>query len=192
MMAAHNRKANAKAALTAMAVLVMAGCGTTANEARGGIDQGLKRDRYLLLDSRVIETAENAKLTVGSVRKDKNNPLFREDKPWEKRFDNLYPNVLYDPQDKLYKCWYNPFIKDPGVEKVPREKYATIRYPQRDRELALCYAFSKDGIHWTKPLVGKNGKDNIVHQSQSFGCSIDPTVHAPTQITFLSRLSLHS
>ncbi len=50
----------------------------------------VRRDRYLLLDSRIIESTKNAKMTVGTVRNDKNNPLFKEDKQWEPRFDNPY------------------------------------------------------------------------------------------------------
>jgi len=38
-----------------------------------------KRDRYLLLDSRIIEMIDNVHLTVGTVQKDKNNPLFKDD-----------------------------------------------------------------------------------------------------------------
>ncbi|MHC4130893.1 MAG: hypothetical protein ACYSR3_02710 [Planctomycetota bacterium] len=64
-----------------------------------------ERDRYLLLDTRIIESTENAKLTIGKVQKHKDNPLFEEDKPWEKRFDNLYANVIYDEQENIYKCW---------------------------------------------------------------------------------------
>ncbi len=40
----------------------------------------------------------------------------------------------------------------------------------------VAYAESTDGIHWTRPLVGEGGKNNIVHLSQSFSCSIDPTL----------------
>ena len=65
----------------------------------------LPRDRFLLLDSRLIEKTDNAKLTVGTATKHKANPLFGEDKPWEKRFDNLYGNVIYDADAKIYKCW---------------------------------------------------------------------------------------
>jgi hypothetical protein len=43
------------------------------------------RDRYLLLDSRIIEDTENVHITVGTAQKDENNPLFKENKPWEKR-----------------------------------------------------------------------------------------------------------
>ena len=38
------------------------------------------------------------------------NPLFEEDKPWEKRLDNLYGNITYDYAEGMYKCWYSPFI----------------------------------------------------------------------------------
>ena len=31
-------------------------------------------------------------------------------------------------------------------------------------------------MRWTRPLVGKGGESNIVHQSQSFSASIDPTL----------------
>ena len=52
--------------------------------------------RFLLLDSRIIASTENAKLEVGKVEKHTANPLFEEDKLWEMRFDNLYGNVIYD------------------------------------------------------------------------------------------------
>jgi len=44
------------------------------------------------------------------------------------------------------------------------------------RQAGVGYAESVDGIHWTKPLVGIDGKTNIVHYSQGFSCAIDPTL----------------
>ena len=52
------------------------------------------RDRYLLLDDRIVDTTQNAQLKLGAVKKDARNPLFAEDKPWEPRFDNVYANVI--------------------------------------------------------------------------------------------------
>ena len=137
------------------------------------IDEDMNRDKYLLLDSRVIESTENAKLTIGTVQKNKNNPLFKEDKPWEPRFDNLHAYVIYDEEDKLYRCWYNPFLIDKRVTSTPKEKQnpASLSYvdvtPAGHREIGLCYADSKDGIHWEKPELGLvefdgNKKNNIV------------------------------
>lgn len=118
-----------------------------------GVD--LKRSRFLLLDSRIIENTENAKLVVGTVEKHKGNPLFGEDKPWEKRFDNLYGNVIFDKEEMLYKCWYSPFIVDHSSKGMTLEerKERPYRAPA-DREMAICYATSKDGITWVKPELG--------------------------------------
>ena len=114
-----------------------------------------KRDRYLLLDSRIIDNIENAGLTIGKVQKYQGNPLFAEDKPWEKRFDNLYANVIYDKEDKLYKCWYSPFIVDNSAKGMTLEERKQERYrPPRNRDMAICYATSKDGIAWVKPELG--------------------------------------
>ena len=112
-------------------------------------------DRYLLLDSRIIDKTENAKLTIGKVQKSKFNPLFEEDKPWEKRFDNLYANVIYDEQEKIYKCWYSPFIVDNSAKGMSLEQRKEVEYEAPDeREMAICYATSKDGLTWLKPELG--------------------------------------
>lgn len=125
--------------------------------------------KYLLLDNRMIESTINAKLEVGTVVKHKSNPLFTEDKPWEMRFDNLYGNVIYDKEEKVYKIWYSPFIVDhsaKGMTLKDREK----DYPEGKgikREMAICYATSKDGLNWDKPVLGRvdykgSRKNNIV------------------------------
>ena len=130
------------------------------------------RDRYLLLDSRIIEKTENVQLTVGVVHKDKNNPLFKEDKPWEPRFDNPYCSIIFDEEENIYKCWYSIFIKSgphddfPG-EGIPSDQRAWLNWTEGDREYGVCYATSRDGIHWVKPELGiiefnGNKKNNIV------------------------------
>ena len=126
-------------------------------------------NRYPVLDSRVIETTDNAKIAVTAAAKDKNNPLFGEDKPWEKRFDNLYPNVMFDRQEGLYKCWYSPFIVDKSANGMSLEERQKKRYrpPRNIREMGVCYATSRDGIVWDKPELGivefeGSKKNNIV------------------------------
>ncbi|MHC4145059.1 MAG: family 16 glycoside hydrolase [Planctomycetota bacterium] len=132
----------------------------------------MRRNRYLLLDSRIIESAKNAKLTVGTVRKDKNNPLFKEDKPWEPRFDNPYCSVIYDEEEKIYKCWYSIFIESgpsgdfPG-EGLSSDERAWVNWKEGERDFGVCYAASKDGILWEKPELGLiefsgSKKNNIV------------------------------
>ncbi|MHC4690787.1 MAG: hypothetical protein ACYS5F_14315 [Planctomycetota bacterium] len=87
--------------------------------------------------------------------KHKDNPLFEEDKPWEKRFDNLYANVIYDEQENIYKCWYSPFIVDNSSKGMTLQQRKEEKYrAPYNREMAICYATSKDGITWVKPELG--------------------------------------
>jgi hypothetical protein len=128
--------------------------------------------KYLLLDSRIIDTTQNAKLTLGQTKKHPANPLFEEDKPWEARFDNLYANVIYDQEEKIYKCWYSPFIIDNSAKGMTLEQRKKPYNAPDKRVMAVCYATSKDGIKWDKPeleIVDFNGskKNNIVWRKVS-------------------------
>jgi hypothetical protein len=123
--------------------------------------------RFLLLDKRIIESTENVKLEVGKVEKHEANPLFGETKEWEMRFDNLYGNILFDQEEHIYKCWYSPFIVDYSARGMTLEERAKPYREHPEREMGICYATSKDGIHWEKPdlgLVEYNGskRNNIV------------------------------
>jgi len=131
-----------------------------------------RRNRYLLLDNRIIDQTKNVQLTVGVVQKDGNNPLFREDKEWEPRFDNPYCSIIYDEEEQIFKCWYSIFIKvglgegNPG-EAIPSDERPWHKWTEGFRDYGVCYATSKDGIHWDKPELGVieyNGskKNNIV------------------------------
>lgn len=106
--------------------------------------------KILLLDATLIEHRDNIRVTVGRPEKSPHNPLFGEDRPWEPRFDNMYPNVVWDPQAGLFKCWYSPFLVEveDWIGSTPTRK--RWLYP---RESGLCYAESKDGIHWQKPAL---------------------------------------
>lgn len=110
--------------------------------------------RYLLLDNRIVKKTENVVLKVGKVEKHPDNPLFIEDKPWEKRFDNFYGNVIYDDIDSLYKCWYSPFIIDHSSIGMSIEQRNVEYNPPSGREMGVCYAVSRDGIVWEKPNLG--------------------------------------
>ena len=134
------------------AILLLGGCGSIETPESPTPDGG--GSRYLLLDDRIVEETNNARLAVGTVEKHPANPLFGEDKPWEPRFDNLYPNILYDEEHQLYRCWYNPFIVDKLTAETPREKRGQVDYVDSYREFGLAYATSEDGLKWTKPELG--------------------------------------
>lgn len=130
--------------------------------------------RRLFLDPRLIAKAERVRLILGKVTKDLHNPLFGQDKPWEPRFDNLYPNVIYDDEDGIYKCWYTPYLIDPGTTDTPRTLRPYRTYIESGIELGVCYAKSKDGIVWEKPDLGLvefkgSKKNNIVMRRDDSG-----------------------
>jgi hypothetical protein len=130
--------------------------------------------RHLFLDSRLIAKAEGIRMVLGTVEKNPHNPLFGQDKPWEPRFDNLYPNVLYDADEHIYKCWYTPYLIDPGTTDIPREMRPYRDYVESDIELGVCYATSVDGIVWQKPELGLvefdgTKKNNIVMRRDGSG-----------------------
>ena len=112
-------------------------------------------ERHLVLDTRVIDRTEQARLRVAEATRSAANPLFGEDRPWEMRFDNLYPNVLWDAEQELYQCWYSPFCTDHRSHGMTLERRQTTLYHgPPDREMALCYATSRDGMAWEKPELG--------------------------------------
>lgn len=81
--------------------------------------------KYLLLDRRFLnpQGMENVVLRTAKLEKDKENGvLFTEEKPWEVRIDNGYPNVLYDEKEDIYRCYYTLFIKDDDSKGVSREE----------------------------------------------------------------------
>ena len=145
-----------------------------------------QRDRYLVLDSRIIEAKENVELTVGVVQKEKSNPLFKEDKPWEPRFDNPYSSVIYDEEENIYKCWYSIFTKSapregfPG-EGLPTEKRAWVDWREGHRGYGVCYAISNDGLHWEKPELGlidyDGSKDNNIVIEYTHGVVVIKDTH---------------
>ncbi|MGA4508414.1 hypothetical protein ACQB6R_10025 [Propionibacteriaceae bacterium G1746] len=103
----------------------------------------------------------NCKVVTGQFHKDtRNNPLFREGifedpyLPWEPRFDNGYPNVIWDPVAKLYRCYYTLFIKDPTSKDTRPADRARKPYVISGRQTGCAYAESKDGVRWTKPQLG--------------------------------------
>jgi len=150
-----------------LVTMLVSSLGMSPGWAEDGNPSPPGRDRYLLLDSRVVASIENAKLVLGKVHKYKGNPLFEEDKPWEKRFDNLYANVIYDDEEQIYKCWYSPFIVDNSSKGMTLEERKEVKYrAPHNREMAICYATSKDGITWVKPELGlvefEGGKANNI------------------------------
>lgn len=105
--------------------------------------------KHLVLDTRVIRSTENARLVLGTVTKEPRNPLFRADQPWENSLNNLYPNVLWDEQERVFKLWYKCVLAD-------KDLIAKMDAPSTVHDVGwyLLYATSKDGLAWERPALG--------------------------------------
>ncbi|MBS5606937.1 MAG: hypothetical protein KHX84_21635, partial [Enterocloster asparagiformis] len=116
-------------------------------------------EKYLMLDRRLLspQAMENIRMEVARPVKDSaHNPLFTQDQPWEVRIDNGYPNVLYDEEARIYRCYYTLFIEDEDSRLADLQERGRRDYiPRPDRAPGLAYAQSRDGIHWEKPSLGR-------------------------------------
>jgi len=196
-----NKKGIAEVTIATMAVLAMAIFGPAVNGGLEKSNDGPKRNRHLLLDSHIITNPQGARLTVGTLQKQ----LFVDDYVVAERrnvtrelgevkkvglvlepsldtdFVPLKKSTVHGGPDEVLS-------RKPDGSRIALDFgfYTTVLWNDRDKKLQMWYmawrhagvgyAESKDGIHWTKPLVGKDGKNNIVHRGQGFSCMIDPTV----------------
>ena len=96
--------------------------------------------KYLVIDDAFLLQVHNLHRKVNQAIKHP-QPVVKLDAPWDTEKLEMfnYSNVLYDPDEKLFKMWYVV------VGQRPDE------YWERGRKTA--YATSRDGIHWEKPIM---------------------------------------
>ena len=109
------------------------------------------RERYLLLDDRLISKVDNAELKLGTVKKQAVNPVFAEELPWETELSHMYASLIYDREEELYKCWYYSHMT--GWEKDVEPGKLAAKDQIGHSGCATLHATSKDGIHWDKPKL---------------------------------------
>jgi len=100
--------------------------------------------RVLFVDNLYVADVEGLTLELHQPKGHPGNPLITGDLPWENNYAVLHGSILIDPNDGLFKAWYNAGMGD------------------------ICYAVSKDGIEWEKPLDDifpqKGQNTNIVYR----------------------------
>lgn len=109
---------------------------------------------FLLIDPLVLAdpAPPGWEVYVNQPVKEQANPLLREDKVWDVRWDNAYPTARYDPATRTYRLWHNAFI---GGEKAhPSWSFPPPVKPWPTYATGLMYAESNDGVNWTKPELG--------------------------------------
>ena len=93
----------------------------------------------LFLDDELIASVNELQRIINQPARHHANPVLTWDKPWEGNCVITWGSVLYDRREKQLKIWYQVYKKFP---------------PQGERSTLLCYATSKDGVHWQKPELG--------------------------------------
>jgi hypothetical protein len=116
--------------------------------------------KQLVLDQRVVARTQGLRLVMGQVQKEHRNPLFRADRPWENALNNLYPNLLWDQDEQIFKLWYKCVLAEPeAISKLTPP--ATVH----DVGWFLLYATSADGLTWQKPDLGLIGFDGSMRNN---------------------------
>ncbi|HCN07591.1 MAG TPA: hypothetical protein DIT01_06625, partial [Lentisphaeria bacterium] len=91
------------------------------------------RKKYLFIDDSSVVQSDNLRRVTNQAVKHP-GPVMVPDAPWDTKDVNLNGrNVLYDPQDKLFKMWYRIANRMEGWGAT---------------ECKTAYATSTDGIHW--------------------------------------------
>jgi len=120
------------------------------------------RTHQLFLDRTLIAASSGIERVLNQPRKYHKNPVLTYDKPWEGNCVITWGSVLYEPDQKLFKVWYEVYKKFP---------------PKGESGMLLCYATSRDGFHWDKPELGlvdfRGSKANNIVLAERFD---SPTV----------------
>ena len=134
--------------------------------------------RQFFFDDLLLEQTQNLTRRYYSPQKVPASPVLRKDQPWE---NTLYFtcntwNVIHDPRDGLFKCWYEDWMIDDLSNYVCWTDETTgklcvnfhRRWPTR-----YLYAESRDGLTWDKPaleyLTEDGRKTNVVLGSPETG-----------------------
>ncbi|MAE63508.1 MAG: hypothetical protein CMJ18_04490 [Phycisphaeraceae bacterium] len=124
--------------------------------------------KQLFIDNHIIGQLDGVNKRLNQPTKHARNPLLIKDKAWEDSGPG-YGTVLYDADEGIFKMWYGFWIAD-----------------ARPSEQVLCYATSKDGLHWIKPIVNEDEGTNAVDTPdikgfQSAGIMKDPVERDPAR-----------
>lgn len=138
-------------------------------------------DLYILADEDLIESSKNTVRRLCPIQK-QGDPVIVPDKPWEGDIgdgpvnslqDPFYSIVLFDPSERIFRCWYNTYHRFANRANVP---------PLANQGSSCCYATSPDGIAWEKPSVGRvlyeGSYTNNIVRFMDRAASVDPSVLA--------------
>ncbi|MCX6380959.1 MAG: hypothetical protein NT023_16030 [Armatimonadetes bacterium] len=89
----------------------------------------------LFVDDADILYRSGTERILHPAKRASSNPIIRQDRPWEAAIG--WMAVHRNPATGVYQVWY--------------QTYAGVRAKRRSDRCVVCYAESRDGIHFTKP-----------------------------------------
>jgi len=127
-----------------------------AEQDRAPITVGSRKQ--LFIDARFIQSSRGVRLTVNPPIKAER--VLRPEKSWESKGIHAYSTVL--EHEGGYRMWYDAFAA--GGHPYSR---------------SICYATSRDGVHWERPEIGLfewDGarRNNIVMPGTNGSVMVDP------------------
>ena len=99
----------------------------------------------LFVDNDRVAVMQNIRRTYHSVEKHPQNPVIRKVEPWEAE-RGTWGSIIYDQEESIFKAWYG------GESGRQKESIPGSLSPCH----VLCYATSRDGVHWDLPRLGMN------------------------------------
>jgi hypothetical protein len=112
------------------------------------------RSKQLLIDDHVVGELDGVSRVFNPAEKSISNPVLTGDRPWEGRFVYV-GTVLYDDEDAIFKMWYWAAHLEYRTPTKPFAQYSNLLQAAHYHEsFSLCYATSRDGLHWDKPNLG--------------------------------------
>src|SRR5262249_17393742 len=98
--------------------------------------------KQLFLDDFVVGSVDGLSRKLHEPTRHPRNPLIVGDQPWERWVIGVNGRpVMYDDESHEFKMWYGSYLPEAASP-------TGIRY-------RVCYAVSKDGIHWDRPVLGQ-------------------------------------
>ena len=127
--------------------------------------------KQFFFDDLLLEQTQNLTRRFHSPQPTGDRPVLGKDRPWEHvlYFTCNTWNVIRDPKDGLFKCWYEDWQIDDLSRAIswirPSDRKLCLNL-HRSWSSRVLYAQSVDGIAWEKPALGmvteKGRSTNVV------------------------------
>ena len=98
----------------------------------------------IFVDMSDVEKVDNIQQRFHTAEKHPDNPVIFAQHPWERAGGGPAASVIYDEEEKVFKCWYQGVLNNLTLDKHGYN---------HNGPHTLNYAVSDDGVHWERPKL---------------------------------------